>query len=234
MNPQEYAKLQQQVKELIEKGFVKEGVSPCAVPVLLAPKKDGTRRMCVDSRAVNKITINDEWKTAFKTRDGLYEWTVMPFGLSNAPSTFMCLMNQIPFALLPLPCIEPTPLLAAPILLLHASAPPCLLRTEPRPLALLPTPLLASHPSLNLHQIPSPPATPVPLLLHHAPALAAYAPTIAPSLRFLHSAPNLAPLPPACYSHIKKNSTQQTKSTSLVIDGARLFHFYFIFLFGYI
>ncbi|XP_024011237.1 uncharacterized protein LOC112086510 [Eutrema salsugineum] len=57
MNPEESKELERQVRDLMDKGYIQESLSPFAVPVLLVPKKDGTWRMCVDCRAINNITI---------------------------------------------------------------------------------------------------------------------------------------------------------------------------------
>src|SRR6266542_5984293 len=56
-NPEETKEIQRQVQDLLDRGYIHESLSPCSVPVLLVPKKDGTWRMCVDCRAINNITI---------------------------------------------------------------------------------------------------------------------------------------------------------------------------------
>jgi hypothetical protein len=55
-NPKETKELHRQVDELMEKGYIRKR-SPCAIPVLLVPKKDETWRMCVDCRVINNIMV---------------------------------------------------------------------------------------------------------------------------------------------------------------------------------
>ncbi|GBG70698.1 hypothetical protein CBR_g7997 [Chara braunii] len=134
MSSGELNELRRQLKELVEKGWIRPSVSPYGSPVLFVPKKkEGTFRMCIDYRGLNAITVKnrdplpriddlldrvqgcryfskidlkseyhqiairpeDQHKTAFQTRYGLYEFVVMPFGLCNAPGTFQHAINRI-------------------------------------------------------------------------------------------------------------------------------------------
>jgi ribonuclease HI len=107
--------------------------SPWAAPVLFVEKKDGTKRMCIDYRALNEVTVKNKYplprfedlfdqlrgasvfskidlrsgyhqlrirptdipKTTFITKYGLYEFMVLSFRLTNAPTYFMYLMNSV-------------------------------------------------------------------------------------------------------------------------------------------
>lgn len=57
LSPSETTELHRQVQKLLEEGLIRLSLSPCALPALLVPKKSGEWRMCVDSRAISKITI---------------------------------------------------------------------------------------------------------------------------------------------------------------------------------
>jgi hypothetical protein len=53
--------LKKQIKELLQKGFICPGSSPWGAPVIFVEKKDGTQRMCVDYRLLNKVTIKNKY-----------------------------------------------------------------------------------------------------------------------------------------------------------------------------
>ena len=125
-SPTKLAEVRRQLDEFLSKGWIRPSTSPYGAPVLFVRKKDGSLRMCIDYRALNKQTrldkyplprIDDlldrlceakvlssinlhmgyyqipmerghEFKTAFVSRFGLFEFTVLLLGLCNAPSTF--------------------------------------------------------------------------------------------------------------------------------------------------
>ncbi|GJW98601.1 putative reverse transcriptase domain-containing protein [Tanacetum coccineum] len=131
--PYEMKELSVQLQELLGKGFILPRSSPWGAPVLFVKKKDGSFRMCIDYRELNKLTVKNRYPllriddfldqlqgssayskidlpsgyhqlrikeediliTAFRIRYGHFEFQVKPFGLTNAPTVFMDLMNQV-------------------------------------------------------------------------------------------------------------------------------------------
>ncbi|KAG7663999.1 uncharacterized protein J8A68_002500 [[Candida] subhashii] len=133
MKKENEIELERQVQKFLDLGLIEESHSSFAAPCILVNKPDGSKRLCIDYRELNSITIIDKFplpiiedllptindacffskldlssgyhqinvakkdrhKTAFRTRSGLYQWNVMPFGLCNAPATFQRVMNSI-------------------------------------------------------------------------------------------------------------------------------------------
>ena len=61
MTPAELKELKVQLQELLDKGFIRPSVSPWGAPVLFVKKKDGSMRLCIDYRELNKVTVKNRY-----------------------------------------------------------------------------------------------------------------------------------------------------------------------------
>ncbi|GJU87697.1 putative reverse transcriptase domain-containing protein [Tanacetum coccineum] len=104
--PSEMKELSDQLQELSDKGFIRLSSSPWGASVLFVKKKDGSLRMCIDYRELNRLTVKNRYPLLriddlFDQLQGSSVYSkidlrsVMPFGLTNAPVVFMDLMNRV-------------------------------------------------------------------------------------------------------------------------------------------
>ena len=57
MTPQKNEEIRKQGQELLDKGLIRESLSPCVIPIVLAPKKNEEWRMCTNSKETNRINL---------------------------------------------------------------------------------------------------------------------------------------------------------------------------------
>ncbi len=140
----ELKSLKATLTDLLDRGFIRPSLSAYGAAILFAKKADGSLRLCIDYKGLNRITTKmqgplpmisemrnrlagakfftkldlkdgyhnirihkgDIHKTAFKCRYGHFEYTVVPFGLANAPAVFSNLMNCVLQPVLDVCCIS--------------------------------------------------------------------------------------------------------------------------------
>ena len=61
MSIMDNSEIKRKIKEMLDKGIIRPSTSPCGSPIVLIPKKDGTWRMCVDFRDLNKIMVKNRY-----------------------------------------------------------------------------------------------------------------------------------------------------------------------------